>query len=74
MLSIVKFDPVRIEGEHVEGKDVSYAIWQQIKSKYPEDYEKAVPFSEWTKRKYIAEVEFSHLGKCTDTEYQDGML
>ena len=41
----VKYDPIKIDGEHIPDGDTSYKIWQKIKEKYPEDYEVAIPLS-----------------------------
>ena len=68
----MKYEPVKVEGEHVQNKDISYKLWQKIKSKYPEkqeffgkkinqkleDYEVALPLSQWKQRSVNIDLEF----------------
>ena len=68
----MKYDPIKVEGEHVQNKDISYKLWQKIKQKYPEkqeifgkkvnqkleDYEVALPLSQWKQRSVNIDLEF----------------
>ena len=61
-------DAIKIDGEHIKSKDVSYNIWQKKKGEHIEDFEKAVALSEWTKRQIDTDEEFMGLTQCTDTK------
>ena len=67
-LFVVNPDKIKLDGEHLKDKDVSYNLWQKAKKNFAEDYETAKPLSEWKQSKINVDNEFSGLMQCTDTK------
>ena len=79
-LAQVPAEAARVSGPRIEGKDISYLVWQKVKKNYNSDPEEPLTLSQWKQKinppagsyNYMTEFE-SKLAECTDTQYHHKM-